>query len=99
MDFDMAMNFEERYFDQLQEGFNDLKKEVRANTDLTNKVYEQAKRTNGRVTKAEDDIKKLQRRSRFGINPNLLYLIALGLVLLLVIVATLLKINVGGLLG
>lgn len=55
----MAMNFEERYFDQLQEGFNELKKEVRDNTALTNKVLDQAKKTNGRVTKAEADINKL----------------------------------------
>lgn len=78
-----------------------LEAKIDANTLTTNQTLEQARHTNGRVTRSEEAIRKLQRRgvARFGISPNLLYAVALCLVLLLAIIATLLKVDIGGLLG
>lgn len=49
-------DFESRYFDLIQDGFNRLEGKVDANTKLTEATHEQAQRTNGRVDKLEKEV-------------------------------------------
>jgi Flp pilus assembly protein TadB len=86
--------------DLMNRRMDTIETKVDANTNITAEVLEQARHTNGRVTKSEDDIKALQTQAghKFNLQPSLLYLIALGAVILLVVIASLLHINLGGIL-
>ncbi len=54
----MTKKLEDRYLNLLEKGFADLKSEVKENTKTTYEVLEQAKYTNGRVTKLEETVYK-----------------------------------------
>lgn len=77
-----------------------LQNKLDRNTVTTNQILDQAKYTNGRVTQAEKDIKRLEvvRGKRVAIEPRTMYLLALAFVLILLTVASLLHVNIGGLL-
>lgn len=71
-----------------------------ANTATTQKVLDEIRDTNGRVSETERAIKRLQtaKGKKLALPPNVIYLIALGAVILLAVIATLLHVNIGGLL-
>lgn len=94
----MTKNFEDRYLDLLESGFAELKREVQANTKTTNEVLTQAKYTNGRVTKLEKRMAKVegQKWRKLNLDPKILYPIAVSLMILLAIFATKMGINVKG---
>lgn len=96
-------DFENRYLDLLEQGFSELKSEVKANTRLTKEVFDQAKLTNGRVNKHETEINKLKRQvAKKRIIPEVdtktLYLLALAMVILLAIVAKFSDVKIPGVL-
>lgn len=93
-------DFLQPLLDLMNKRMDTIESKVDGNTATTEKVLEQARYTNGRVTKAEGDIKALQSQAgrKLNLQPSLMYLIALGAVMLLVIIASLLGINLGGLL-
>lgn len=86
--------------DLMNRRMDGVEKNLQENTKITNQILDQARYTNGRVSKAESDITALQKQAgrKFNFQPNLMYMIALGSVLLLVIIASLLNINIGGIL-
>lgn len=73
---------------------------IDTNTQVTQDVRDTAKRTNGRVSLVEKAVKKLEGRSgkKFNLEPNVIYFIALGTVILLTIIASMLKVDLRGLL-
>ena len=88
--------------DVMNDRMDRIEDKVDANTTLTQQTLTQAKYTNGRVTKLERQVaaekaKKTAKKLNLP-TPPVLYLIALGAVILLIIVATLLKVPLGGLL-
>jgi septal ring factor EnvC (AmiA/AmiB activator) len=89
----------QRNADQQSKRMDGLEKKIDANTTTTNQVLDQAKYTNGRVTKAEKRIRNLESRGfkKLNINPNTLYMIALGCVIALYIIAKSLHIELGDL--
>ena len=78
-----------------------LEQKIDSNTQTTQQILEQAKYTNGRVTKTEKAIARLERvrGKRFELPPNAIYLVALGFVILLIIIARLLHIDIKGLIA
>ena len=98
----MAENqdFLQPLLDLMNRRMDTMEKKIDANSETTEKVLEQARYTNGRVTKAEGAIKALQSQAgrKLNLTPNVMYLIALGAIILLVIIASLLGIDLGGLL-
>lgn len=67
---------------------------------IANQALTQAKYTNGRVTKLEKqkaDEKNKKVAKKFGVSPNLLYILALIVLVGLIIVATLVHAPIGGL--
>lgn len=71
-----------------------------ANSVTTQKTLDEAQATNGRVTLVESAVKRLEsaKGKKLDLPANVIYLIALGAVILLAVVATLLHINLGNLL-
>lgn len=96
----MSKNFEDRYLDLLESGINSLRSDVKANTRLTNQVLEQAKKTNGRVTKLEkraDAIDaKIVKRWPLELDTKTVYIIAVCFLIVLVIIAKVLKVQLSG---
>lgn len=78
---------------------DELEGKIDKNTGLTQKALDEIQTTNGKVKEHDGAIKRLERRKgkRLEVNPNVIYLIALGAVILLLIVASLLHVNLGGL--
>lgn len=79
---------------------DELNKKIDANTVTTNQVLSQARQTNNQVSRHDQEIKDLQKKtgSKFAnINPSVIYLIALGSVILLMVVASLLHVDLKGL--
>lgn len=109
METDIAMpknDFLQPLLDMMNRRMDDLEKKIDANTKLTQQALNEIKYTNGRVDGQEKDIGKLkgglakvERKSglKLEFNPRLMYVIAVGAVLLLAIIASLLHINIGGL--
>lgn len=73
-----------------------LSSKVDKNTDLTKKVHAEARATNGKVARQEKRIAELENKKHFEPDPKLLYAIAIGSVILLLIIAKLLHVEVGG---
>ena len=86
-------NFLQPLLDMMNRRMDTLEQKIDANTTTTNQVLDQAKYTNGRVTKLEQ-----ARGKRLNITPNVVYLMALGAVILLAIIATVLHVQLGGIL-
>lgn len=93
-------DFLQPLLDMMDRRMDTLEHKIDANTVTTNKTLEQARYTNGRVTKAEANIIELQKQSgrKLNFNPNIIYLLAIAFVLLLAIVASILHIQIGGIL-
>lgn len=94
-------NFLQPLLDLMNKRMDTIESKVDSNTTLTNQVLDQARRTNGRVTKLEKigaDKKNNKTASRFNLNPSIIYLIAIGAVIVLVIVATLIGAPIKGIL-
>ena len=86
--------------DMMNKRMDGLESKIDVNTATTNQVLTQAQETNGRVTSAEQAIKRLEvvKGSKpLVFTPNLVYMIAAGFVLLLAIIAVTLHINIGNL--
>lgn len=77
-----------------------LEAKLDTNTTTTQKILDEAQYTNGRVTANEAAIKRLESASgkKLNLPANVIYLIALGAVILLAVIATLLHINLGSIL-
>ncbi|HET8709266.1 MAG TPA: hypothetical protein VFL85_03210 [Candidatus Saccharimonadales bacterium] len=78
-----------------------LEAKIDANSKITGQVLEQAKYTNGRVTKAEKNLVALENKVGDRVpllNSKILYLVALGFVILLLILAQTLHVGVDGVL-
>lgn len=90
----------QRNADRQSERMDAFEKKLDTNTSTTQQVLEQAKETNGRMTRAERAISRLETKKgkKLELPPNVIYLIALGAVILLAVVATLLHINLSNLL-
>lgn len=56
----MAIDYKEKYFDEkfksIDTNFREIAKDLKANTSLTREVKTQAEKTNGRVTKLEEEV-------------------------------------------
>lgn len=94
---------DDRFLNLLEEWFKDLRADVKANTNLTQKAYseaksahKQAKTTNGKVAEQEKRISALETRKLFQPDPKLLYTVAVGFVVLLFIIAKLLNVQLPG---
>lgn len=79
-----------------------LEEKIDANTSLTQTVKDEIESTNHIVSKHGDSIKTLQHAlagaqrktgRKLDFNPSFIYLLALGAVLLLLVIASLLKVN------
>jgi F420-0:gamma-glutamyl ligase len=85
--------------DALSSRLDKVEKKIDDNTSTTNKILSQARYTNGRVTKLEKlnaDKTAIKVAKRFNVDPKTVYIVAIGAVIVLAIVATLLHINLGG---
>lgn len=91
-------DFLQPLLDLMNKRMDTMENKIDANTKTTDEILAQARYTNGRVTKSEADIKALQTQEghKLSLPPNVMYLIALGAVLLLVIIASLLHVDLGG---
>ena len=91
----------DKYFVKyLEEKFTTLGKQIDDNTKLTREVSAKQDYTNGQVQSHARRLKSLEssRGKRLNLNPNLLYLLAVGGVIALAIVASILGVNLRGLL-
>lgn len=78
---------------------DELNEKIDKNTETTNKVLIQAKATNGQVLRHDAEIKELQKKQGTklaSISPGVIYLIALGAVILLTVVGSLLGVDLKG---
>jgi hypothetical protein len=90
-------NFLKPLLDLMNKRMDTLENKIDSNTITTDKTLTQAQYTNGRVTKLEKkvaDSMNVKVAKKFNLPPNVIYLLALGAVLLLVIIAVILKIPV-----
>lgn len=92
---DLMQRNAERQDKQLDE----LTRKIDANTAISQQALEESKATNGRINAVEGRLRKVETKKgkKLELNPNVIYLIALGAVILLIIVASLLKVDLGGL--
>lgn len=99
---DHQNDFLQPLLDMMAKRLDTLEQKIDANTVTTNQTLEQAKYTNGRVTRAEKAIAKLEqgrgKKLSLDFSPNVIYLVALGAVILLAIIATVLHVQLGGIL-
>lgn len=93
-------NFLQPLLDLMNKRMDTIEQKVDDNTQTTQKVLDEAQYTNGRVTSVEAAVKRLEtsKGKKLDLPPNVIYLIAVGAVILLAVVATLLHINLGNLL-
>lgn len=94
-------DFLQPLLDMMNRRMDDFDKKIDANTATTNKVLEQVSGITNEVDGHDKAIKRLESvkgKKPLTLNPNVIYLIALGFVMLLAIIAGILHINVGGLL-
>jgi len=93
-------DFLQPLLDMMNKRMDTFEQKLDANSETTQKILDQALHTNGRVTRAEKAIAKLEnaRGTKLNIEPRTLYMVAIAFVLILLIVASLLKVNIGGLL-
>lgn len=107
MDDTMPKNdFLKPLLDLMNRRMDGLEKKIDDNSSLTQQALDEVKATNGTVEAHGHDIKaiqhalsKVEKKSgrKFDISPSVLYLIALGAVILLMTIATILHVNLGGL--
>lgn len=105
----MAQNdFLQTLLDMMDKRMDGLSSQITANTQLTQKALDEVHLTNGTVQDhtvdiqaIKDSIAKVETKSgsKLDLPPNLIYLIAFGAVILLLIIATLLHVNIGGIGG
>lgn len=95
-------DFLQPLLEMMNKRMDTLEQKIDSNTQTTNQVLQQAKYTNGRVTKAEKAIVRLEKmggkRVNLNLPPNIIYLLAIGFVILLIIIAKLLHADLGRLL-
>lgn len=96
----MAENdFLKELLDTFTQRMDRIEGKVDKNTDLTQQALSESRATNGAVGILEGRVKKLETKKgeKLDLSPNVIYLIALGGVILLIIVASILGVNLGGL--
>jgi len=101
MDMAKQNDYLQPLLDLMNKRMDSLEDKIDTNTETTNKILDQARYTNGRVTQAEKDIKVLQGKKgkKLNIPTSILYLIALAAVIALIIVAKLLGVELGEILS
>lgn len=102
----MEMTRQPDYLTQLlenmQQQMNRLERKQDDQTQILSDVQVQTNKTNGRVTHLEKQVGKLETKKGMSFKTppaTVMYLLALACVIVLVIIATLLKIPLGGLLS
>lgn len=100
-------NFLQQVLDLMNKRMDGLEKKVDDNTSLTQQALTEVQATNGKVADQEKLLQtfktalgKVERKSgkKIDLSPNVLYLIALGSIILLLIIASILHVDLGGLL-
>lgn len=93
-------DFLQTIFDMMNRRMDDLDTAIKANTAISQKALDEVRTVAPIVQQHEKALKALERKhgKKLDLPPNVIYLIALGAVILLVIVATLLRIDLGNLL-
>lgn len=94
-------DFLQPLLDMMNKRMDTLEGKVDDNTAISQQALDQAKATNGRLTRAERAIAKLQKRGfkKLNVSPNVIYLLALGGVLFLAIIAEVLHVNITRIIG
>jgi hypothetical protein len=102
----MKNDFLKPLLDMMNRRMDDLATKLDSNTALTQQALDEIRATNSKVDQHDHSINALQRaiqrkeRSigrKLDLNPSIVYLIALGAVILLLTIASLLHVNLGGL--
>lgn len=94
-------DFLQPLLDMMSRRMDDLSNKIDANTATTTKVLEEVSGIKSEVDRHDGAIKRLEvgrGKKPLMLNPNVMYLIALGFVMLLAIIAAVLHVNVGGIL-
>lgn len=93
-------DFLQTIFDMMNRRMDDLDSAIKTNTSISQKALDEVQAISPMVKQHEKAIKALERKhgKKIDLPPNVIYLIALGAVILLAVVATLLHINLGSLL-
>lgn len=89
----------QRNSDRQEQRLDELTTKIDGNTATTNQILTQAQATNGQVLRHDQEIKDLQKKSGSrlsSISPNVIYLVALGSVILLMVIATMLHVDITG---
>lgn len=94
-------DFLQPLLDMMNKRMDTLEQKVDDNTDISQQALDQAKATNGRLSRAEKAITALQKRGfkKLNISPNVIYLLALAGVLFLAIIAEVLHVNITRIIG
>lgn len=102
MDNTMPSNddFLKPLLDMMNKRMDGLDAKMDANTALTQQTLEKMENANGRITNTENAIKRLEgaKGKKLNVNPQLIYVLALGTLILLTIIASLLHVNLRGIL-
>lgn len=90
-------NFLKPLLDMMNKRMDGLSTKLDANTAISQQALDEARAARGKIETAESAIRRLERKrgSKINLPPNVIYLLALGTVLLLAIIAVLLHVNVG----
>lgn len=100
-------NFLQQVLDLMNKRMDGLEKKIDDNTVVSQQALDEIKTTNGKVADQEKLLQtfktalgKVERRAgkKIDLSPNVLYLIALGSIILLLIIASILHVDLGGLL-
>lgn len=90
----------QRNSDRQEQRLDELTTKIDGNTATTNQILTQAQATNGQVLRHDQEIKDLQKKAGSklsSVSPNVIYLVALGSVILLMVIATMLHVDIKGL--
>jgi hypothetical protein len=91
-------NFLKPLLDMMNKRMDEISSKLDDNTAISQQALDEARSAHGKIETAEAAIRRLERTKgrKLDLPPNVIYLIALGAVILLLVIATLLHINIGG---